>query len=601
MRGPLHSALDDDMDEVLGKVYDSRVIRRLSRYFAPVKFRLMVSLLGMVVLSLASLATPYLIAVGIDRFMQNGNLAGLNVIALLVIASMLLVWAGGYLQTLFLAFAGQSILYKLRTDMFNHLQKLSLSFYDRSEVGRLMSRVQNDVQQLEEIVTQGIVSLLSNGLTLVGIAVVMITMNARLALLTLAVVPALGLSLYVWQTYARRSFIRVRRAISVVNGQLQESISGVRVIQSLSREKVNARQFDSVNKAHLNANVEAGRLTSVIMPLVEILTAVATGLVIIFGGAQVFAGTMGVGVLLAFLLYIQRFFEPIREVTMQYSELQRAMASGVRIFELLDVEPDIKDKPDAIEMPPVKGEIKFNHVNFSYKPGVEVLHDINLTIEPGEMVAIVGKTGAGKSSLASLVARFYEASSGEITIDGYNVTSVTQESLRRNIGIVPQDPLLFSGTILDNIRYGSPDASKEDVVKAAKMVGAHEFIGRFERGYDTPVGERGGNLSAGQRQFICLTRAILNDPPILILDEATSNIDTNAERLIQESLHHLSKGRTCLVIAHRLSTVTTADRIIVMEYGRIVESGSHAALMAKQGVYYNMVTAPTMPSLERAA
>ncbi|MBI2830472.1 MAG: ABC transporter ATP-binding protein [Chloroflexi bacterium] len=591
----LSSALDDDMDEVLGKAYDSRVMKRLSKYFAPVRFRLTISLIGMVIMSLASLAPPYLIAKGTDQFMKNGDLTGLTIVALLVVLSQLLVWGGGYIETLFMAYAGQSILYKLRTDLFDHLQKLSLSFYDRHEVGKLMSRVQNDVQQLEEIITQGIVSLLSNGLTLIGIAVFMIIMNPPLAMLTLTAVPVLGISLFIWQNYARHSFIRVRRAIAVVNGQLQESISGVRVIQSLSRENVNARRFDSVNRAHLNANVEAGRLTSVIMPLVEILTAVATGLVIVFGGSQILAGTMGVGVLVAFLLYIQRFFEPIREVTMQYSELQRAMASGVRIFELLDVEPDIKDKPGAIKMPPAKGEIKFNNISFSYKPGVEVLHDINLTIQPGEMVAVVGKTGAGKSSLASLIARFYEASAGEVCIDGYDVTSVTQQSLRRNIGIVPQDPILFSGTVADNIRYGVPDASEEDVIRAAKMVGAHEFISRLGQGYDTPVGERGGSLSAGQRQFICLARAVLNDPPILILDEATSNIDTNAERLIQESLHHLSKGRTCLLIAHRLSTVTGADRIIVMELGRIVESGSHLELMAKRGVYYNMVTAQTMP------
>jgi len=427
----------------------------------------------------------------------------------------------------------------------------------------------------------------------------MIMMNARLALLTLTVVPVLGIVVFIWQKYAHRVFVKVRRAIATVNAQLQAGISGVRVTQSMSREEVNFEQFDIVNKTHQSANISAARLQALMMPAVQILTGIAFSLVIIFGGYQVLAGEMGPGVLIAFLLYIQRFFNPVLELTMLYTELQRAMASGVRIFELLDIEPEIKDSPQAIEIPSVKGELRFHQVSFAYQPGVEVLHDIDLVVNPGETVAVVGQTGAGKSSLMNLIARFYEVEKGEVTVDGYDVRSVTRQSLRHQIGIIPQDPFLFSGSIEDNIRYGHIETSHQEVIKAAKTAGAHDFITHLERGYDTPVGERGGNLSAGQRQLICLARAILANPSILILDEATSNVDTNTERIMQKSLRRLVRGRTCLIIAHRLSTVTNADRIIVLEQGKIAEIGSHQELLAKQSLYYNMVEALSTPNLEQ--
>ncbi len=595
--GGFHSVFDED--DMLGKVYDSKVIARLPKYLAPVKAWLALGATGMVIRSLAALAAPYLVAVAIGQFMQTGNLGGLNIIGIVFIGAALLVWAGQYLETLFLSYAGQAILFRLRTEMFDHLQQLSLSFFDHNKVGKIMSRVQNDVQQLQELLTSGILNIATSALTLVGIACVMIIMNARLALLTLTVVPVLGIVIFIWQKYARRAFIKVRRAIAAVNAQLQEGISGVRVTQSLSREDVNLEQFDTVNKAHLSANVDAAKLQAVMMPIGEIMAAIATGLVIVFGGYQVVVGEMDIGVLVGFLLYIQRFFYPVLELTMEYTAIQRAMASGTRIFELLDVKPEIKDSAQAIETPPVKGEIKFHQVSFGYEPSVEVLHAIDLTVNPGETVAIVGRTGAGKSSLMNLIARFYEVEKGEVTVDGYDVRSVTQHSLRRQIGIVPQDPFLFSGSIEDNIRYGHIEASHQEVIKAAKMAGAHDFITHLERGYDTAVGERGGNLSAGQRQFICLTRAILANPPILILDEATSNVDTNAERLMQKSLRRLVQRCTCLIIAHRLSTVTNTDRIIVLEQGRIVETGSHQELLAQQGLYHEMFEALSTPDLEQ--
>jgi len=596
--GGLHSAFDEDF-EVLGKVYDSKVIARLPKYLAPVKLWIALGASGMVIRSLAILAIPFLVAVAIDHFILEGNLGGLNIIAILCIGAALLVWAGGYMETLFLSYAGQSILFRMRTEMFDHLHRLSMSFFDRNLVGKLMSRVQNDVNQLQQLLTNGILTIITSTLTLVGIACVMIVMNARLALLTLTVVPVLAIIIFIWQRFARRAFIKVRQAISVVNAQLQEGISGVRVTQSLSREGRSFEEFNNVNQAHLGANINAVRLQALMAPTVQILSGIAFGLVLVFGGYQVLAGQMGPGVLIGFLLYIQSFFRPVFELTMMYTELQRAMASGVRIFELLDVKPEIKDSPQAIEMPTIKGEVNFNHLSFAYRPGVEVLHDIDLTVNPGETVAIVGRTGAGKSSLMNLIARFYEVEKGEVTVDGYDVRSVTQQSLRRQIGIVPQDAFLFSGGIEDNIKYGHPEASHQEVIEAAKMAGIHDFISLLEDGYDTPVGERGGNLSAGQRQLICLARAILANPPILILDEATSNVDTNTERIMQESLRRLTQGRTCLIIAHRLSTVTNADRIIVLEQGEIAEIGSHQELLAKQGLYYNMFEALSAPNLEQ--
>ncbi|MDD5037819.1 MAG: ABC transporter ATP-binding protein [Dehalococcoidales bacterium] len=596
--GQLHSAFDEDEEEMLGRAYDWRVIKRLPKYLIPVKSWIALGAAGMIIRSIASLALPYLIAVATDRYIQTGNLSGLNVVAIFFAATTILVWAGQYLETSYLSYAGDAILLTMRTQMFDHLQQLSLSFFDHNKVGKIMSRVQNDVQQLQELITADSLNIIISFLTLIGIAIVMMVMNTRLALLTLTVVPVLGLMILVWNNYARRAFVRVRRAIAAVNAQLQENISGVRAVQSLSRERLNFEQFSTINREHLSANVDATKLIAVMMPIGEIMAAVASGLVIVFGGYQVQAGQMGIGVLLGFLLYVQRFFNPVLELIMEYTELQRAMVAGARIFELLDVTPEITDSPEAIEIPAVKGKIEFKQVSFGYLPDIEVLHDLDLSIKPGETVAIVGRTGAGKSSLVSLLARFYEISKGMITVDDYDVRSVTQQSLRRQMGMVLQDPFLFSGSVEDNIKYGNPMASQEEVIEAARIAGAHEFIMHLEHGYDALVGERGSNLSAGQRQFICLTRAILANPPILVLDEATSNVDTNAERLMQKSLHHLMQGRTCLVIAHRLSTVTNADRIIVLEKGRIAETGNHHELLAKQGLYYQMLEALNRPDAE---
>jgi ABC-type multidrug transport system fused ATPase/permease subunit len=597
MHGPPHHGGGRfDSDDVLGKVYDSRVIARLPQYLKPVIGKVSIGAGGMLIRTLATLALPYLVGVATDHIVQ-GDLSGLNMTVIFLAVVAVAMWGAQYLESIYLAYAGQSIIYRMRTEMFDHLHSLSLSFFDTNKVGKLMSRVQNDVQQVQELVTQGMLAMITSLLTLVGIATIMIITNTRLALITLAVVPVMAILVFIWQKYARRAFIRVRQAIATVNSQLQEDVSGVRVVQSLSRENENLGQFNEVNRAHLDANVSAVKLEALMMPMVQILTGVSFAIVIIVGGFQVLDGVMTVGVLVSFLLYVQRFFEPVLELSMQYTELQRAMASGARIFELLDVEPEIQDRPGAIELPPVKGEIIFKDVNFGYEPDKDILHDINLSIKPGETVALVGQTGSGKSSLVSLAARFYEVEKGRVTVDGYDIQSVTQQSLRKQIGIVPQDPILFSGTIEENIKYGKKDATRDEVIEVARMVGAHTFVTRLEQGYDASVGQRGGNLSAGQRQLICLARAILTDPRILILDEATSNVDTNTERIMQRALRKLTKGRTTITIAHRLSTVTRADRIIVLDKGKIIEQGAHQELLAKQGLYYKMFQTLSAPGL----
>ena len=584
----LRSAIDaHDDDEILGKVYDSRLIARLAEYLSPVKKHLVIGSFGVIVRTAANLVTPLIVALATNQIVA-GNINGLTIAALGYLAILLVIWGAQYLELLHLTYAGQGILFRLRTRMFGHLHELSLSFFDRNKMGKVMSRVQNDVDQMQTLVTQDFINVSVNAVTLIGIAAIMIAINWRLALLALSMLPVLVAVMVVWQTYARRAFVLARKTIAVVNDNLQESISGVRVTKSLSRESVNIRQFDSVNKANLDANKRAAKLQGAIMPVTQMLTDGAYVLVLVFGGFQVLAGAMEVGFLIGFLLYIQRLAAPVQQLATMYTEIQRAMASGSRIFELIDVEPDIKDVPQAAELPPIKGEIRFDNVNFAYTPGSDILHDVSFTVKPGETMAIAGRTGAGKSSIASLIERFYEARTGRVLIDGHDVTSVSVQSLRRRIGFVPQDPFLFSGTIEENICDGNLEASHDQVVEAARAAGVHDYIARMEHGYETVVGERGGSLSAGQRQLVCLARAILANPSILILDEATSNVDTNTESIIQESLRRVGQGRTCVVVAHRLSTVTSADSITVMEHGRVIEQGNHQQLMAKRGLYFQM-------------
>jgi len=592
--GATHPGLSragDLIDDITyGKAYDHTVVTRLLKYLKDYKGRFAIALISMIIYTLTLLAMPQLVKIAIDDLTTTGDLSRLTIWLGFFIGNGLLNWGSQWLQILYMAYIGQGVLLTLRTQMFNHLQKLSLSFYDRHEVGRLMSRVQNDVTALQEVVSAGVLDISADLLSLVGIIVMLFVNNVQLALITLTVMPVMVVVMAIWQRYARNAFMRVRMAISAVNAGLQENISGARVIQSLSREDLNLQRFDNMNTANFDANVQAGRLTAGIQPATEILMGAGIMLVVIFGGMQVLNDTLTVGALVAFVLYVQRFFDPIRRLTLQYAELQRAMAGGQRIFEVLDTEPEIVDVLDAIELPTINGDIIFDHVSFEYIPDLEVLHDINLRIRPGETIALVGSTGAGKSTLVSLVARFYEITNGTLTIDGHNIREVTQSSLRRQIGIVLQEPFLFSGTVRENILYGRSDASEEELVQAARAVGAHDFIQRLEEGYDTILHERGSNLSVGQRQLVSFARAVLADPRIIVLDEATANVDTQTEMLIQDALKQLLKGRTSLVIAHRLSTIHDADRVVVLDNGNIVETGTHQELMAKGGMYYHLYT-----------
>ena len=572
-------------ESVVGAAYDHRVVMRLMTYIAPYKRDAMLAIIAVILYTIANVCIPYLVEVGIDDAVKGNNVTLLHWIggAFLVVA--VVHFGANYFQFVFMPRVGQGILYSLRTRMFNHLQEMSPSFYHRTPVGRIMSRSQSDVLQLQETF-ELIVQSFSDILSLLGIITMMLIIDWQLALICLAIVPPLFFILAYWQKFARHSFMRIRRAIAMVNGEYNQNITGVRVVLSLNRQETNMAHFDELNSEHLNANLEASRFSGALQPVVEFLIGVAMGFgVVLAGGLMAGRGELEPGVLVAFALYIQRFFEPIRHLTMQYSMLQRAMAAGVRIFEVLDLEPEVKDEPDAKKLPQIEGDIKFENVRFHYVPGIDVLKDINLHIRPGENVAIVGSTGAGKSTLVTLIPRFADVTQGRILIDGHDIRHVTRSSLAGQMSMVLQEPYLFSGTVADNIRYNYESATSQEVMDAARTVGAHDFIINLENGYDTVLAERGVNLSVGQRQLISFARAVVGNPRVIVLDEATANIDTQTELLIQRALRRVLEGRTSIVIAHRLSTVRNADKIVVLSGGELVEMGTHDELLAYGGVY----------------
>ena len=577
-------------EEVFGSVYDQRVVLRLLPYIWPFKGLVIIAIVSMLIYTGTQVAVPWIIGLAIDDYIFAGDFVGLTWIFGIFVAIAGVNWLTNFTQQFSMEKVGQGVLYDLRKDVFGHVQKHSVSFFDRMEVGRLMSRTQGDVGQLQEF-SALVVMTLGELLGLFGIVAALLIMNFKLGLITLTVLPLLILTMVIWQPLARKAFMEIRRTISIVNGELNQNITGVRIVQAMNRQDRNLENFDRLNVDHRQANLWATRMSSGLIPAVDILTAIAIGLAIFFGSRMVMSGELAeAGVLVAFILYIQRFFDPIRNLTMMYTQLQRSMASGSRIFDLLDWEPDLVDASDAKVLPVIRGEIELQDVSFSYIEGEDVIKNVNLHVEPGEVVAIVGPTGAGKTTLISLMSRFYdvEPDRGAVLVDGYDVRTVVRSSLASQMSMVLQEPYLFSGTVKENIKYSHTEASDERMIEAARAVGAHDFIMALEDGYDTFLAERGTNLSVGQRQLLSFARAIVADPKILILDEATANIDSYTEMLIQRALSELLRDRTAIVIAHRLSTIRGADKIVVLNFGEVMEVGNHDELIAMDGLYAHL-------------
>ena len=576
-------------EEEIGAVWDFGAAKKL---FPFLRGKLIVFSLAMVMMTFYTLtivALPRIIGYVTDAFIMTKDISSLNQwgIALFIVVTINYVANVSYLKLL--AQASQHVLLNLRMKMFDHLQNLSIPFFDKNEVGRIMSRIQNDVNQLQEFFPM-LALTLGDLLSVVGITIVMLVMNVKLALYCFTVIPFLLFIIALWQTRAKAAFVKVRQAISVVNSKLQQNITGVRIVQSFNREERNAKIFDGVNDDHLQANIKAIKLSSALMPTVEFVTAISLSLVIIIGGNMVLGEELQLGELIAFTLYVQRFFEPIRSLTMQYTEFQRTTTSAVRIFELLSVEPEVIYNESIKSNSKIEksSKLKFDNVTMEYTKDRYALKNLDLSIESGEMIALVGPTGAGKTTIASLAARFYDPTEGKVLIDGLNLKELPREYLRQRLGMVLQEPFLYSLSVAENIKYNNENASLDDIIRASKAAGAHDFINELSEQYDTILHERGMNLSLGQRQLISFARVLLADPEILILDEATANVDTFTEIKIQKALNTLLNNRTSIVIAHRLSTIRNADRIIVMDHCKILASGSHDELMNSSEFYQNL-------------
>jgi ATP-binding cassette subfamily B multidrug efflux pump len=580
-------------EEIFGKVFDTNVVRRIWQFVRPYRRKMYIAVVAVLLFTGSQIVIPLLIRYAIDHGMAPGGMdhSALTFAISGFAIAILVNYGASYVQETVVGNVAEEVLFDIRKAMFVHLQRVSLSFMDRTEVGRLMSRLQGDVNSMQEFLETSVLSVGDIAL-LFGIVVVMLWLDVRLGLLTLSVMPILFVVRLFWLPRARTAFMAAHETNSITSGALAEAIHGVRAVQGMDRQGVNFTLFDDKAHANLRAHLTAAKYAQVMVPIVDSLTGLAMAVVIVVGGSRVLDQRLDVGVMVAFLFYIQRFFDPIRSLTMQYSVMQRAMASGQRLTDVLDVSIDVKDAPDAIALTAdMDGSVEFRDVTFGYNPQHPVLKNVSFRVNPGETVALIGPTGSGKSSSMALIHRFYDVQKGQVLVGGHDVRHLTQDSLGHQIAMVLQEPFLFTGTVMENISYNKAGATREDVIDAAKAVGAHEFIMRLAEGYDTVLGERGGGLSIGQRQLVSFARALVADAKILVLDEATANIDSYTEMLIQKALVKLLENRTGLVIAHRLATIREADRIIVLQNGQVVESGNHAALMANGKLYsklYNL-------------
>ena len=580
------------LDDVSTKGFDPVVTRQLLGFLRPYRGQIFLSLLLMAATSACIVAGPYLVKVAIDAGIAQKNVLILRNTVLLYILVACIQWASIYFRAYMMSAVGQSVIYDLREQLFAHLQELSLSFFSHYSVGRIIVRVINDVSVLREFITWALLAIARDFFTLIGIIIAMIALDARLSLLTFSVLPVMVVITILFRLRSRNYYRETRRAISWVNSVLAENINAVRVVQSFSRQEHNYGFFsEEVNRNNLETNLKAARLASMFFPAVDFLGSIALALVIYLGGVAALGKEITPGMLVAFTLYIARFFEPIRDLSQRYDTFQTTMASGERIIGLLNAPVDVNDKPNATELPTIRGEVEFRDVSFHYPDDDQpILTHINLHVQPGETIALVGRTGAGKTTLIKLLSRLHDPTAGAVCVDGLDLREITQQSLRSQMGIVLQDPFLFSGTVRENIRFGRLQASDAEVEAAAAAVGADDFIRNLRMGYETPVEEGGVILSVGQRQLLSFARALLANPRILILDEATSSVDTQTERLIQMALARLLQDRTSFVIAHRLSTIVRSDRILVIQDGHIIEEGTHAGLLANHGVYYDLYT-----------
>ena len=568
-----------------------RKLRGLLVLLRPYRWRVVAMFVALMASTAATLAPPPLAKHAIDDAIVPGHLSSLNVIVVLFMISALVYWAASFFQTYLVNWVGQRTLQDLRLQIFEHLQQMPIGFYERNRAGVLLSRMTNDVEALDSLVTDTIVTLFSASLTLIGTIVILLTFDLELALITFAIFPVMGLASLLFRIASADAYKRTRETIGSITAYLQESLSGIRVVRAFGQEPRHLQRFAALNEANREANMVTVNLNATYFPAVEMVNALAVVGILLIGGHQVLNGHVAIGVLVGFVAALNGFFDPINQLSQVYTTYQSGMAALDKIFELLDTEPELVDSDGAIDLPRIDGEIAFEGVSFAYgssERAVKALDGIDLVVPPGQTVALVGATGAGKSTLAKLVARFYDPTEGRVAVDGHDLRDVRASSLRAQMGIVPQEGFLFSGSVRDNIAFGRPSASEEELWDAVTAVGADDFIRALPAQLDTEVGERGVQLSAGQRQLVAFARALVADPRILVLDEATSNVDLHTEGRIEEGLRRLLAGRTAIVIAHRLSTIRQAGRIVVLEHGKIIEQGTHDELIEAQGAYWEL-------------